>query len=638
MKTYLRFPPLAGANKQGYTKNDIEAFKGEELMDNLTRETAQNSLDAFASDKPVRIKYELIYINSDEYPVFSQYKDCIAGCRAYWGESADVKLKRFLDDAERLLETKKIPVLIAGDYNTNGLTGSRDINTITAWEALTGADGVSLKASETSGGSYGIGKNAPFACSTLSMVFYNTFATDNEKAFVGVARMATMYNEKHKATQGTGKYQKNDDESEIWLPIYSEDEDKLRDLFVRDEYGTDVIIAGFNQVENWMDNVAKSVLKNFFVAIAEKKLEVVIKENDVSIQIDATTLEAQIKKYSAEKDMIITAQLYSTFTSPADHIKLSIIEKDDAELYVKTDHNFNRTVACLRSNGMIISLKSKRLFQHYAAVFVVRGGNLNSLLRDTEPARHNRWDSKLITGTSSEEKEKRKRARKAIQEIEDQILATLKNQFEVQLADTIDSGVGEYLSDQEDGESESGTGDDILKVAIKIGKVKKTPKAIQPQKTQGTHDTGKPIDGDVHNDVVDPHIPPETPPVAVDPTKPGTQDGLAPNRGTRVLTVPRLNAKRAYPVDLANGEYKIIVNPTASSETFYLTCSVLGEDGKREKLAIESALKNGEQIPIANGIAGPFSVTENIAETLIIRFKEKEEMSLGVEFQEEVIK
>lgn len=41
-----RFPPLSGGTKQGFNNNDVEAFRGEELMDNLAREICQNSLDA----------------------------------------------------------------------------------------------------------------------------------------------------------------------------------------------------------------------------------------------------------------------------------------------------------------------------------------------------------------------------------------------------------------------------------------------------------------------------------------------------------------------------------------------------------------------------------------------------------------
>ena len=46
MKISWRFPPLSGGSKQGYTNNDIEGFKGEELIDNLAREISLNELPA----------------------------------------------------------------------------------------------------------------------------------------------------------------------------------------------------------------------------------------------------------------------------------------------------------------------------------------------------------------------------------------------------------------------------------------------------------------------------------------------------------------------------------------------------------------------------------------------------------------
>ena len=44
MKIGWRFPPLSGGTKQGYTNNDIEGFKGEELIDNLAREICQKKI------------------------------------------------------------------------------------------------------------------------------------------------------------------------------------------------------------------------------------------------------------------------------------------------------------------------------------------------------------------------------------------------------------------------------------------------------------------------------------------------------------------------------------------------------------------------------------------------------------------
>ena len=313
-----RFPPLSGGTRQGYTNNDIEVFKGQELIDNLAREICQNSLDARieGTDTPVRVVFELRQISRSGYDVFSQYSRCLKGCRKYWGTEMDAKLCRFVEGAEATLTENNIPVLIASDYNTKGLSGSHNGKLSSSWEALTGSDGVSVKSDENSAGSYGIGKNAPFACSSLSMVFYNTVAENNESAFIGVARLATLLNEDGKPTQRVGKYQNNDEENEKWFPIYDTDENDFRDCFHRIERGTDVIIVGFTQTTNWLTNVTKAVLKNFFVAISEGRLVVELKNgNDIRI-IDESTLSQLFADFSDDTEMLAASQLYKAFTSP----------------------------------------------------------------------------------------------------------------------------------------------------------------------------------------------------------------------------------------------------------------------------------------------------------------------------------
>ena len=69
------FPPLSGGTTQGYTNNDIEAFKGNELINNLVREICQNSLDAHLgkSEFPVKVLFELKRFPRREYDVFSHF-------------------------------------------------------------------------------------------------------------------------------------------------------------------------------------------------------------------------------------------------------------------------------------------------------------------------------------------------------------------------------------------------------------------------------------------------------------------------------------------------------------------------------------------------------------------------------------
>jgi len=264
------FPPLNGGNEQGYTNSGIELFRGEELIENLAREICQNSLDAKnkSTENPVLVSFEMRTVNKSKYDVFTDFSNCITGCKNYWihgnNNYMDEKLKRFIARAENTLLNDEIPILVVSDYSTTGLTGSNKVKQ-SVWKALTHSDGTSLKNDSGSGGSYGIGKNAPFACSELSMVFYNTYAVDEIKAFKGVCRLATILDRDGNPTQGVGHYQRN--ETDNWQPIFAKDNSAFRDLFNRDDYGTDIIIIGFSESENWDTLIKKAVINHFFPAI-----------------------------------------------------------------------------------------------------------------------------------------------------------------------------------------------------------------------------------------------------------------------------------------------------------------------------------------------------------------------------------
>ncbi len=643
IKIGWRFPPLSGGTRQGYTNNDIEVFKGNELIDNLAREICQNSLDAHLdnSDDPVKVIFELKHFPREKYDVFSQYKDCLDGCRKYWGNEMDTKLSNFVESANEALKEESIPVLIASDYNTKGLNGSHSRKIKTSWEALTGSDGVSVKASDNSAGSFGIGKNAPFACSSLSMVFYNTLAEDNESAFVGVARLATLLNSEGEPTQRVGKYQKNDEEQKEWTPIYDTDKNNFRDCFTRTQRGTDVIIVSFSQTANWIKNITKAVLRNFFVAISENKLIVELKDENERQIIDSTTLSQLFSDLSFENQaMMAASQLYKAFTNPDSKREISVFEDNDVEIYIKSDSSYKRTIANFRATGMLVGTYYRRIFQHYAAVVIVRGTELGELLKDTEPTRHNRWDYKQI---DSSRKEDRKRAHEAIKTIEDSVLSFLKEQFEVVTEDTVDAaGVGEYLPDDLDGLGGQSEGDDILKVKVKIGKVK-TNKKHQGSTTEvGVQDEGTVQEGDVRNDAKNLNPLPPRPrpprPVIPDPEDPDPLEGAKLGKGTKTVTTPYLAAQRAFPISLTQGLYKIVIMPTEDYGNLFVECFALGEDGKSDPLELETFTYNGTSVAVEKGKAGPLAVAADTPAVFFARFSRKEKMKLSLRLTEVVKK
>ena len=631
----LKFPKNEGGYKQAYTNNDIEGFKGEELFDNLIREIIQNALDAlnpFCFD-PVRVVFRMMAIKKAEFPVFSQYEACLKGCRRFWGDDADKKLVRFLNEADTVIAGEYIPVFVASDYNTKGLCGSRTRKNNEPWEALTNSDGVSAGKTDTSGGSYGIGKNAPFACSSLSFVFYNTYAIDGEKAFTGVAKLATLYDESNREAQRVGKYQKYDDEQGIYEPIYGDDECPLRDLFSRDEYGTDIIVTGFNQAERWEEKVKRAVLKHFFVAVCEKRLVVEV-EGDDPFKIDSASIPEMMADCENEKGMEITNQLYRAFVNPDKRENLSIESENDAELYIKADASFGRTIANFRNTGMLVGMRSRRIFQHYAAVLIIRDRELSSLLKDTEPPRHNRWDYKLITG--EEFKDRRLRAKKCIEKMEGTILTLLKNQFEVKTEDSVDAeGVGDYLPDDLDDLGGTGSGDDILRAKIKIGKMKVRRDRPATMGTEGVKSEGKEVEGDVHNHNVNPDPDPVPVPKPVIPDEDEDKSGAKAGAGSKVLTVPVMQAQRAFPISEAQGLYKIVLKPADTYEKLYVACSAIGEDGTVEKLTVESFKKDGKDIAHKGNEAGPIMVEKGIPISFFVRFSNKEKMTLSLSLRED---
>ena len=637
-----RFPPLSGGNKQCFNSNDIEAFKGEELMDNLAREICQNSLDAKkrGSNDPVRVVFELRYIEAERYPLFAQYGDCIKRLRAYYQDNMNPQLEQFLDDADLMLDQKEMPVMVIGDYNTRGLDGSRTHGLKSKWEALTSSDGLSADKEGGSGGSYGIGKNAPFACSAIRMVFYNTLADDGDSAFMGVGRLATFINEDGEETQRVGRYQVNDDENRNWYPIYPETEDSFRDLFCRDEEGTDVIIAGFGQEDNWESELSKAILKNFFVAISEGTLVAEIKNANGGRIINAETLGKEIEGFEDDRDMIETLRLYEALKNPDSTEYLSILSDQDVEVRIAARPNFGRRIAHFRNIGMLVNYTYRRIMQHYAAVVIVKGEDLSELLRKTEPARHNRWDHKLITGKTAEAEEQRKMAKKAIRDLNNGVLELLKRQFEVAPADEVDAvGVSEYLPDNGEPGAMDVAGDDALRPIIKLGKVKVKPrkqdaKAIIEQ--EGKKATGSVEEGEVGNHTVHPTPdPPSVTPVVVPGGEGEQKQGVTPGKGAKTIRNTTILRKRTVAVSERTGLYKTILTIGQDCERQYISFAALGEDGRSIPLTLKSLTLNGSGVPVQGAFAGPVSFRAGEPSVIFANFDKREKMRVDISITKE---
>ena len=166
-----RFPSNDYGENKGINDSGVAMFRGTPLK-SLAREICQNSLDAATSNKTI-VEFSKFSIDTDAIPGRDVLEDTFKRCLDFWGAQKSKATKDFFSAALEEIKQDKCCFLRISDFNTTGLTGSRgEINT--DWTNLTKSSGASDKKG-TAGGSYGIGKFAPFACSQFSTVFYSTY-------------------------------------------------------------------------------------------------------------------------------------------------------------------------------------------------------------------------------------------------------------------------------------------------------------------------------------------------------------------------------------------------------------------------------------------------------------------------------
>jgi len=271
-------PVESGGQWDGYNDSGIETFKGNPIV-SLGREITQNSRDEVLDPKkPVRIQFELVDLLCSDIPSLQEFQQNIHTCKDFAGEPGS-RAATFFDHASTLLSKKKLSVLKISDFNTKGIKGPCKHGS--PYFAFMKATGESVKPTVDAGGSFGIGKNAPYAVSELRTLFVST-AFKNEKGNIeqyfqakSILMSHTMGKNTHRG-QGYWGISKNclpvtDPETvPTWLkrPV-SEETGEV-------ELGTTLFVLGFTKPKNWEERLTASIVSNFFGAITDGKLEVEI--------------------------------------------------------------------------------------------------------------------------------------------------------------------------------------------------------------------------------------------------------------------------------------------------------------------------------------------------------------------------
>lgn len=424
------FPLNNFGQETGLNDPGIETFKGRPL-ESLAREINQNSCDAavLGSGKPVEVHFELHYLPIDKFPGRKEFYEILEACAGYWKDNP--KTKTFFDKALETIDSALLPVLKISDYNTTGLIGS-DKEHHTDWHNLIKSVGTSDKGAAL-GGSFGIGKHAPFACSQIRTVFYGTKDRFEKNAFQGVSKLVTHRKKNKDTTQGTGYYGYIDQNRPI-LDLTSVDE-----FFRRDQIGTDIFIMGFHETQGWDIKIIKSVIENFFVAIDEERLVVHVGPT----AINHSTLPGLLEMYIKNDQECLSSKYYKSLHSPVAHhfTENDFLGLGKIDLYILPEKDFPKRVAMVRGTGMKVFDKGH--FQtplKFAGVFLAKGEKINEFLRNLEPPSHNAWEHERYENPDY--------ARSIVKKIYSWINENVRSIAMLDESEELDfEGMGQYLPD-----------------------------------------------------------------------------------------------------------------------------------------------------------------------------------------------
>lgn len=453
------FPVSSTIHRTGLGEAGIETFSGSPIG-SLVREICQNSLDAVKDvTKPVEVEFNSFNINKNEFPDYNTLIEIFNQCKTFSDTHMDnKKTSKFFQKAIEIIDKNKIPMLRISDYNTRGLTGSGNIDKTNAWTSLIYSDGISDKDSN-SAGSYGIGKNATFACSDFRTVFYSTYDFEGNKVSQGVSKLISFKNTEGKFVENIGYY------GESLKPVYNLI--NIDSTYTRDTSGTDIYIAAFKQPTDWEKGIIVSVLENFILSIFSDKLSV--KVNDKII--NKNTLKDLINMYS--DSLKFSYDYYQVLVSDKTVSKdIEISDIGTVNIKVLFDKNFKRRVLMSRGNGMKIYDQDRiSASVYFAGVLSITDDRVNEVFRAMENPQHSAWEPDRCG-------DKKRVYKKILQQLKRDIKTFIIAKGQGTIADEVDAeGIGEFLPDlsNQDNTSETNTQSESLNYKTNSVKLDRKP-------------------------------------------------------------------------------------------------------------------------------------------------------------------
>ena len=609
----------------GIADSGIETFKGTPIK-SLAREICQNSLDAaLDNNEPTRIEFKAFEIDPRQIPDYTNLEDALKRALDFWSQQQSDKAKTFFKKALEVIHKPAITCLRISDFNTSGLVGSREEYN-SPWCNLTKSSGASDK-SGSNGGSFGIGKFAPYACSALRTVFYSTIDKDDVCASQGVSRLTSFKNKKNEITQGTGFY--GNDKNSPMYKQYSLDPAYSRNA---ENSGTDIYITAFTGDKGWQHQMVASVLHGFLYAIYNGTLVV-----DVDgIIISKDTLA----------DLMISHKEY--FNEHADEYYQALTDEKLARTFIKelTDDpevigkltlrliimpSFSRRVAMIRQTGMKIKDKGNiNGLIPFAGTLFIEGDAINSYLRSLENPQHIEWEV--------ERAENKSKANRLLKTLLHFIKASLDEMKNDESEEAIDPTVGEYLSASDFEQSPNQERAEILQDSIKDIKIRVTEVAPKPSDAS-TGEAGRTLIDDDDGDVFITDLPGEGGSGSQGQeghggngggNNPGDGGGDIPVEHRKKLSAISAVSVRNMVRNKTTGEYTIVFIPTSSATNGILEVFMSAESQNYEATIVAASCSECPDLKFEKNRINNLTFTEKKAIRINIQFDYHDYCSLEV--------
>lgn len=385
------FAPTGGGVRYGFNNAAAEHFKsGPE--DKLIREVIQNSLDAAAtgSQEPVLVDIFPCQIDSNDIGAI-ELKKHIRASRHEMKEKGQRAGAEAYRKALSLLRKPSIPALAVLDRNTTGLTEDK-------WNSLIFEEGIPAKGGEGAhGGSFGIGKNAPYNAAQLHSVIYCTHYSNSRQGRVekmaGRAVLVSHRNfENDEMLQSIGFLSLPNAE-----PVRGTN---IPDYFRLRHPGTGLWILGFNQPKKWFEIAVNATANNFFYAIHHRKLAVNIRSGADAEpdRIRHDTLEGLLDDRQAKSD---TSYFYRAIRQPIAGTTKPEKHIHSFDVHINKEEDAPNRVAYVNRRGMLITATKERLksnpfhpgrasigWSDYAAVVIATSDETDQKIRRMENPAH----------------------------------------------------------------------------------------------------------------------------------------------------------------------------------------------------------------------------------------------------------